>query len=179
MKVLSFANLFEKKKFFILMTLWTISVSADWTLGTIYNKSDFVIDRAWHYGMSGKPRTLSSLTKLLSAAVHKHVIVKYHIASQGLALHGHDAYGHEVDIFLDGQPTHSIEWKRKKTQKITHFPQMCSVDEGLFCARVLVQDAADGKYVATPVAMAHDTPTVFNMTILGSKGSYQVTLQEA
>lgn len=165
-----------------LMTLWTFGVSANWTLGTVYNKSDLVIEQAWRYGLSGKPRTLSSLTKLFHDS-HKSqrtsTFVKYSISSQGLALRGHDAYGHEVDIFLDGQPTHSIEWNRKKTRKITNFPQECSIADGAFCARVLVQDVADGKHVADPLAKAHDVPTVFNLTISGGKGSYQAVLQEA
>lgn len=164
-----------------LMAMWTMSVSADWTLGTIYNNSDLVIDQAWRYSASGKTRTLSSFTKQLHSANAKHrtsVIVKYYISSQGVALRASDQHGHEVDIFLDGQPTHSIEWKRKKAQKITHFPQSCAISDGAFCARVLVQDVADGKYVADPVAVAHDVSTTFSLTITGTQGVYQVKLQE-
>lgn len=165
-----------------LIAMWTLSVSADWTLGTIYNNSDLILDQAWRYSSSGKTRTLSSFTKLLQNSYAKHrtsIVVKYHISSQGVALRARDGKGHEVDIFLDGQPTHSIEWKRKKTQKITQFPQSCAVSDGAFCARVLVQDVADGKSVADPVAVPHDTSMTFSLTITGTQGSYQVTLQEA
>lgn len=167
---------------FCLAIFWTLSINADWTLGTVFNKSDLVIEQAWRYGASGKPRTLSSLTRIFKKASdfqHSSIFVKYHIASQGIALRAYDAYGHEVDIFLDGQPTHSVEWDRKKTRIITKFPQKCLVADGPFCARVLVQDVADGKYLANPLAQAHDAPAIFNMIISGSKGSYQVELEQS
>jgi len=165
-----------------LVMLWTMSINADWTLGTIVNNSDLVIEKAWRYNALGTLHKLSSLSKLLSnAPLHQRtsVFVNYQIGSKGVALRCSDGHRHEVDIFLDGQPAHSVEWNRKKTSTITKFPQKCAVADGAFCARVLVQDVADGTYLASPVAQAHDGPTVFNLIISGSKGSYQTVLQEA
>lgn len=165
-----------------MIAVCTMGLHADWTLATIVNRSDLKLEQAWHYSKLGSIKVLSSLTKMLKKAdqqKRESVFVKYHIASQGIALRCADGLGHQVDIFLDGQPTHSVEWDRKKTRIITRFPQKCSIADGPYCARVLVQDVADGKYVADPQAQAHDVPAKFNLIISGTNGAYQAILQEA
>jgi|GEM_PF-1418308 len=173
-------------KKFMIVSLLLISVwaSADWTLGTIFNQTaDLVLDSAWNYRSSGKVRQFSSLTNMLQKS-HKlkrsSVVVEYHIDSRGLALSGHNAAGQSVNLFLDGQPSHSIEWERKKTKTITHFPQWCQISDGSYCARVIMRDGATGGLMAEPAGNAHDdNRQVFDLHISGSGGRYTLSLVSA
>lgn len=173
-----------KKYVIVGLFLLSTSVSADWILGTIFNQTDdLVLDKAWNYRSSGKVRMISSLTNMLQKApkLHRHsIFVQYHIDSHGLALSGHNLAGHDVDLFLDGQPSHSIEWERKKTKTITHFPQWCQASDGAYCARVIMRDGVSGTLVSKPSGAVHDNSRqVFDLYISGTDGQYRLSLVSA
>jgi len=165
--------------YLLLISVW---VSADWTLGTVlYKDTDIVLDSAWNYKASGKVRYFSSLNNMLQKSHQlKHLVVDRSIDSRGLALSGHNAAGDRINLFFDGQPSHSIEWERKKTKTITHFPQWCQISDGSYCARVIMRDGATGGLMAEPAGNVHDdNRQVFNLLVSGTGGQYKLSLVPA
>lgn len=147
----------------------------EFTLQIIENKSDLNFDRAYYKNL-GKEKQLPALTDILKKS-KQHVVVDKKVGSDGLALVMSDSKGHHATIFIHGQAQYSIEYKRKKTQKIAQFPDITPIGTGPYSAQVMMQDDVDKKLIAQPYAHNYQEPAAFNLIITGNQGSYQLYLQ--
>ena len=150
---------------------------SEFTLQTIENKTtDLKFDGAY-YKQLGKEKKLPALTDQLQKSNEKqHVVIDKKISSQGVAFVMSDQKGHKATIFIHGQPAHSIEFKRKKTEQIAKFPEITAAGTGSYSAQVMMQDFADSKMVAQPQAYNYQEPAGFNLVVSGGQGSYQLSL---
>lgn len=158
---------------------------ADWKLAAIYTdqQSDLKLDGA--YRLKGKKKVSTFVDKRIKSAQLKPVImVDYMVPvdtrSQGfLCISLHDLKNLSFSLCFDSKATHSIEWKRMKSQELAPNAsnEGCSIEDGNFCAQAYLK-SADG----TVIAQAKHSYNVeqkgieFDVTIYGKAGSYQLEL---
>ncbi len=165
------------KRYFLGIFLFQITFNySDFVVQTIENRSDLNFDHAYHKHL-GKNKKLPSLTDSLQKSNgRQHVVIDKKVGSDGLAIAMHDNQGHQATIFMHGQPQHSIESKRAKTKQIAEFPELSSAGSGHYAAQIMMQDASNGKMLATPKSYNHDENARFDVHISGNQGNYQVSL---
>ncbi|MCX5924664.1 MAG: hypothetical protein NTZ68_04545 [Candidatus Dependentiae bacterium] len=171
------------------------TVFSDWKLGKIYNDSDLKLESAWRHKHKSKPRYISTVTSSLNKAKPSQRVtdITYSVSSKQdpmsiLVKNNTETY----DIFFDSHATHSLEWKRGKTQKAAPSlkNQGCSITDGPNCARVWMTVSAIAKGNGwKPVGgikeisaafYAHDEEPMItlDLTIKGINGSYSLSLSE-
>lgn len=173
-----------KKMIIVSLLIVSHAVCGTWTLGVIDNKAvGLVLQQAWNYKPDNKVRVLPSITNALKKAAAKNrtaIVVNYEVDSHGLAISALSASGQQMNIFLDSQAVHNIEWSRKKTVSIAQFPTtLCSGSTGQFCARAMIQ-RQDGTVLANPSGQAYESEKlVFDLVITGDAQNFAVTLVPA
>lgn len=165
-----------KQVFWVVVLFQVMQQRTEFILQTIENRSDLHFNRAY-YKQLDKEKTLPTLTDLLQKSNSKHhVVIDKKVGSDGLALAMSDDQGHKATIFLHGQPKHSIEFKRKKTKRISTFPDIVATGTGSYTAQIMMEDLVDKKMLAEPHAYNYQEPASFNLIISGAHGSYQISL---
>lgn len=166
-------------KIMVSVCFFSSMICADWKMSIVdYQQSDLTVEYAWRYSRAEKPVRLKTLTNYIQTSAHKKmVIADYTINKRGISLVARDVQGKQYDIFFDGQATHSIASNRSKVKSIAPFPKGCTLQDGVFCARALMQQAgADHAVINTAVFGYNEEQQEFKVIIRGFDGAYTITL---
>jgi len=159
----------------IFFILWSFNSYNNWILETIINESDIIFEDGMKIKSFDTYYCSISHFKQLFKQSSNIMNVHYVIGSKPIVLKGHFD-GKEINLFLDGQARHSIDWKRKKAVGNNIFPTNCMViNDGAYCARVVMKNF-DGVLLANPITYAYEENVSLILKIIGQGGFYVVVI---